>query len=103
MMKEYITADAFLATLPEDLQREVEEGGGEQLVAQYALETIRGQAHLTQQDVASRLGVSQAEVCSLEERYAEATVSTLKLYCDAVGAEMTISIKAQDGTTYALP
>lgn len=102
MMKEYITAGAFLATLPEDLQREVEKGG-EQLVAQYALETIRGQAHLTQQDVASRLGVTQAEVCSLEERYAEATVSTLKRYCEAVGAEMTISIKAKDGTTYALP
>lgn len=97
----YITVDQFLSTLPEHLQREVVEGG-DQLVAQYMLEKIREQSHLTQQDVASRLGVSPAEVSSLEELYTEATVSTLKRYCEAVGAELTISIKAKDGTSYAL-
>lgn len=100
-MNEYTTADEFLTTLPEHLQREVMEGG-DQLVAQYKLEKIREQSHLTQQGVASRLGVSPAEVSSLEERYSEATISTLKRYCEAVGAKMTISIKAKDGTTYAL-
>lgn len=101
-MNDYTTADKYLTTLPEHLQREVVEGG-DRLVAQYTLEKIREQSHLTQQDVASRLGISPAEVSSLEERYTEATISTLKRYCEAVGAELTISIKAKDGTTYALP
>lgn len=101
-MNDYITVDQFLSTLPEELQREVVEGG-DRLVAQCTLERIREQSHLTQQDVASRLGVSPAEVSSLEARYSEATISTLKRYCEAVGAELTISIKAKDGTTYALP
>ena len=101
-MNDYITVDQFLSTLPEHLQREVVEGG-DQLVAQYMLEIIREQSHLTQQDVASRLGISPAEVINLEKRYTEASISTLKRYCEAVGAELTISIKAKDGTTYALP
>ena len=101
-MNDYITVDQFLSTLPEHLQREVVEGG-DQLVAQYTLEKIREQSHLTQQDVASQLGVSPAEVSSLEARYSDATISTLKRYCEAVGVEMTISIIAKAGRTYALP
>ena len=100
-MNDYTTADEYLTTLPEHLQREVVEGGGK-LDAQYMLEKIREQSHLTQQNVASRLGVSPAEVSSLEERYTDAAISTLKRYCEAIGVELTISIKAKDGTTYVV-
>lgn len=101
-MADYITADEFLTTLPEDLQKKVIEGG-EELIAKYTLQQIRLQSRLTQKDVASRLGISQPSVSTLEERYSEAKISTLKRYCEAMGAVMIISIAAQDGTTYTLP
>ena len=100
-MNDYVTADEFLATLPEDIQQEVIEGG-EKLIAEYTLQQIRQRSRLTQKDMASRLGISQASVRTLEERYSEAKISTLKRYCEAMGAVMTISITAKDGTTYAL-
>lgn len=101
-MNDYVTADEFLATLPKNLQKEVIEGG-EKLIAEYTLQQIRKQSRLTQKDMAFRLGVSQPSVSNLEERYSDAKVSTLKRYCAAMGAEMIISIKAEDGKTYALP
>ena len=101
-MNEYVTADEFLATLPEDMQKEVIEGG-EKLVGEYTLQQIRQHSCLTQKDMASRLGISQASVRSLEELYSEAKISTLKRYCEAMGAVMTISITTKDGTIYTLP
>ncbi len=100
-MNHYITADEFIATLPEELQKEVIEGG-EKLIAQYILQQIRQRSRLTQKDVASRLGISQSSVSQLEECYSEAKTSSLKRYCETMDAKMTISITAQDGTTYTL-
>ena len=101
-MNDYVTPDQFLANLPEDIQKEVIEGGEKQ-IAEYTLQQIRQHSRLTQKDMASRLGISQPSVSSLEERYSEAKISTLKRYCEAMGAVMTISITTKDGTIYTLP
>lgn len=45
-MADYITADEFLTTLPEDLQKKVIEGG-EELIAKYTLQQIRLQCSAT--------------------------------------------------------
>lgn len=72
------------------------------LAGGYALKQIRKEAGLTQKDVARHLGITQPTVSYLEDRYAEARVSTLKRYCEAIGAELTITIATNDGKTYAL-
>ena len=75
-MKDYISADEYLATLPAECQKDIIEGGT-RLIAQYTMQDIRRASNITQIAVAARLGISQASVSSLEERYSEAKVSTL--------------------------
>ncbi|MBS5492934.1 MAG: helix-turn-helix domain-containing protein [Sutterella wadsworthensis] len=75
-MKDYISADEYLATLPAERQKDIIEGGN-RLIAQYTMQDIRRASNITQKAVAARLGISQASVSSLEERYSEAKVSTL--------------------------
>lgn len=102
IMSEYANAEELLKSLPEDRRQRIEEGA-RMLAGGCALKQIRKEAGLTQKDVASRLGITQPTVSSLEDRYAEARVSTLKRYCETLGAELTITIATKDGKTYALP
>nr|CRY94800.1 hypothetical protein [uncultured prokaryote] len=101
-MNDFANVEQLLVEMPEERRQKIEEGT-QKLITEYTLQQIRKQSQLTQTDMASRLGVSQSSIRNLEEHYGEAKVSTLKRYCAAMGAVMTISITAQDGTTYTLP
>lgn len=101
-MKDYITADEYLASLPEELQKEINEGA-EKLIAEYTLQQIRKQSDLTQTEVASRMGISQPSVSHLEEHYDDSKISTLKRYCQAIDAVLNISITTKKGKIYSLP
>lgn len=57
-----------------------------------ALTALREQAGLTQRDVASLLGVSQARVASIEKSR-NVTVEVLEKYVHAVGGELEISAR----------
>jgi len=56
----------------------------------------RQAAGLTQQEVARRLGVSQAQVARIEKRGYEAyTLRTLQRYVEALGDQFTLAITVQ--------
>jgi predicted XRE-type DNA-binding protein len=55
------------------------------------LATIRQVAHLTQTEVATKMGIRQTRVSRLEAR-PDMLLSTMNAYFDAVGAEATIVI-----------
>ena len=64
----------------------------------------RMSAGLTQQELAKRLGVSQAQVARIEKRgYDAYTLNTLRRYVDALGEgfELEVRVKAPDLTTGA--
>src|SRR5207245_397426 len=53
---------------------------------------------LTQQEVAKRLGVSQAQVARIEKRgYGGYTLRTLRRYVEALGDEFTLAVVIQKG------
>jgi DNA-binding XRE family transcriptional regulator len=60
------------------------------------LQELRGLAGITQETVADRLGVQQAAVSRLERRD-DMTLSSLKRYVAAVGAELEISVRTAAG------
>lgn len=59
------------------------------------LEELRAQHRVTQEQIATTLGVSQARVSKLEHQ-ADARVSTLRAYVRALGGELEISAVFDD-------
>jgi len=54
----------------------------------------RQAAGLTQEEVAKRLGVSQAQVARIEKRgYDSYTLNTLRRYVEALGSEFSLEIR----------
>lgn len=101
-MNNFANVEQLLVGMPKERRQKIEEGA-QKLIAEYTLQEIRKRSLLTQKDMASRLGVSQPSISNLEEHYGEAKVSTLKRYCEAMGAAMSISIVTNDGTVFYLP
>ena len=60
------------------------------------LAEIRLAAHLTQQELANRLGVSQVAVQRSEQR-ADMLLSTLRSYLLAAGADLELTVRWDDG------
>ena len=53
---------------------------------------------LTQEQVAGRMGISQAQVARIEKRgYANYTLRTLRRYLDALGSHFLLRIEVEDG------
>jgi predicted transcriptional regulator len=62
----------------------------------------RRQVGLTQQELAQRLGVSQAQVARLEQRgYTAHTLRSLRRYIAALGEGFTLAIAVRHGNTPA--
>ena len=82
--------DALLAD-PEARQLYAEEAAKAELWLQ--LVEARQAAGLTQQQVADRMGVSQAQIARIEKRgYDAYTLRTLKRFLEALGDEFTLEI-----------
>lgn len=53
---------------------------------------------LTQEQVAGRMGISQAQVARIEKRgYANYTLQTLRRYLDALGSHFALRVAVEDG------
>lgn len=74
---------ARVEAIKEDMRRELR------------LEELRAQHRVTQEQIATTLGVSQARVSKLEHQ-ADARVSTLRAYVRALGGELEISAVFDD-------
>lgn len=60
------------------------------------LTKLRTQRHLTQQDVADTLNVSQANISRIEHED-DLYLSTLRAYIEALGGELELSARFPDG------
>lgn len=92
------TLDDLLATRPADEQR-VEEHKNKMLaqVRAHRLRELREQAHLTQGQVAERIGVGQRQVSKIENGDLEnAKVSTIRGYLEAVGGSLALEFVMGD-------
>lgn len=63
-----------------------------QLLKEVLLHEIREQLHITQEDIATKLNIKQANV-SRTERRRDMKLSTLKRYIEAMGGELDIIAK----------
>ena len=85
--------DRFLSD-PENRQIYEEEAAKKEVWLQ--LVEARQAAGLTQQELATRLGVSQAQVARIEKRgYDAYTVNTLRRYVNALGEGFSLEIRVR--------
>jgi DNA-binding XRE family transcriptional regulator len=83
---------------PENRQIYQEEARGKELWLQ--LVEARQAAGLTQQEVARRMGVSQAQVARIEKRgYDAYTLRTLRRYLEALGEQFTLEVAVHPAAT----
>lgn len=93
-----MTLREFLADHPVDRER-VEEHKSRMLadVRAYRLRELREAAGLTQEQLATRIGVSQRQVSKIERGELEnAKISTIRGYLEAVGGELAIEFVTGD-------
>jgi transcriptional regulator with XRE-family HTH domain len=90
------TFKAFVKSLPKEERESIARGTAEKVTA-IRLQMAREAAGLTQQAVATRLGVTQANLSRLEHR-ADVKLGTLIQYAEALGGHLKIhiSIKGKD-------
>lgn len=87
-----------LLSTPEGRRAYAEEAAKKELWLQ--LVEARMDAGLTQQELADRLGVSQAQVARLERRgYDAYTLTSLRRYVDALGNGYRLDVSIQAGRT----
>jgi DNA-binding XRE family transcriptional regulator len=67
-----------------------------------ALAELRGQRGITQQDVAGKLGVTQANISRIEHEE-DLYLSTLRSYVAALGGELEVNAVFPDGKVALVP
>jgi transcriptional regulator with XRE-family HTH domain len=68
----------------------------ERLLAELPLQELRRARELSQEELASTLGVNQASVSKLERR-ADMYISTLRKFVEALGGELEITARFPEG------
>lgn len=103
MTKHYrtIPVDETLGQLPADRQTRIKARAKEIVAEEMALRGLRRLRHVTQEEVARRLGGRQVYVSRLERR-ADMKLSTLKSYIEAIGGELQLMVTFPEGTQVRL-
>lgn len=99
-MKTFKTLDSLMASLPDE-RRERIEAKAEQAVAALRLVELRKQQHVTQQQLAAKMQVSQASISQLENQ-GDVQLSTLMRYVHALGGKLRIEVDMPDGSLKTL-
>ncbi len=92
-----------MATLTELLAKETPENRQriEEKAAAMLLETrlyeIREALHLSQTEVAKKLGIAQSSVAAIEQRGNELKISTLKRYIESMGGTLRLGVDLPGG------
>lgn len=84
------TLEAYIKKLPAAERIAIEEGA-RQKIAAIRLQQIREAAGLTQEQVAKRMGVTQASLSRLEHR-PDVKISNIRKYIEAVGGRLEMSV-----------
>lgn len=94
-MKGFINSKDFFNRLPTDEQQAITEKA-EKLKQAYAISQLRQNANLSQQQLAEKMGVSQANISKIENGK-DVYLSTLKRYITTLGGEIHINATMPNG------
>lgn len=83
------TLDEVMCSLPDDLRAEAEERGRELIREEMTLQALRKQLALTQEGMAQRLDIRQANISKVEKR-TDMLISTLRDYIEAMGGTLEL-------------
>lgn len=83
------TLDEVMRSLPDDLRAEAEERGRELIREEMTLQALRKQLALTQEGMARRLDIRQANISKVEKR-TDMLISTLRDYIEAMGGTLEL-------------
>jgi len=95
-MSEFQSVSQLFKQLPPEREQRIR-AEAEQISAAIKLANLRKQQNLTQQQVATRIHTTQANVSKLESR-ADVQLSTLVQYVHALGARINIEAVLPDGS-----
>lgn len=84
------TLAAYIKKLPA-AERAAIAQGTQQKIASLRLQQVREASGLTQEEVAQRMGVTQASLSRLEHR-ADVKLSNIRKYVEAVGGRLEVSV-----------
>jgi transcriptional regulator with XRE-family HTH domain len=84
------TLDSYIKKLPAAERTAIAEGA-RQKIAAIRLQQVREAAGLTQEQVAQRMGVTQANLSRLEHR-PDVKLSNIRKYVEAVGGRLEVSV-----------
>lgn len=103
MTKTYrpIPTDEVTAAFSPQRRARVDARAAELIAEEYALRDLRRAEHVTQEQVAERLGGRQVYVSRLEKR-ADMKLSTLRDYVRAIGGELQLMVTFPEGRTVRL-
>lgn len=92
------TYDEEFAKLSKERQEKIKRGA-EEMMIDLQLYKIREELQLTQQQMADAMGIAQPAVVALEKRGKDIKLSSMKRYIEAMGGELSLSVKLSSGKT----
>src|SRR4051812_27238497 len=87
--------DQLLKELPASRRKRVEAKAAQLIAEELSLRELRRARKLTQEKVASKLGIGQDQVSRLEQR-SDLLLSTLRAYVEAMGGRLTLVAEFPD-------
>jgi hypothetical protein len=99
-MTEYraIPSDEVIGSLSPERRARIKSRAAELIAEEVALRDLRRAKHVTQEQVAKRLGGRQVYVSRLEKR-ADMKLSTLRDYVRAIGGDLQLMVTFPEGKT----
>ncbi len=94
-MAKFITLEDYMKTLPNEEVKAMKEEA-ELLIQAYELSELRKACNINQNELAEKMGVSQANISKVENGN-DCLLSTLKKYVRALGGELNIIAKMPTG------
>ncbi|MCD4558760.1 helix-turn-helix domain-containing protein [Lelliottia nimipressuralis] len=91
--------DVIASRSPESQQRIKEMA--DEMILETGLQMMREELKLSQQAVATIMGISQPAVTQLEQRGNELKIATLKRYIEAMGGKLSLNVELPNGKRVA--
>jgi predicted DNA-binding protein (UPF0251 family) len=103
MRKEYRTvpADEVLSRFPPERQAKINARAIQLIAQEVGLSDLRKAQHLTQEEVAERLGGKQVHISRFEKR-SDVKLSKLRDYIEAIGGTLDLLVTLPDGVPFRL-
>lgn len=96
-----IPVDEVVSSLPAERKAKIAARASELVAEEYALRDIRKARHITQEQVAERLGGKQVYISRLEKR-SDVKLSTLREYVRAIGGDLQLMVTFPEGKTLTI-